>query len=187
MTPVASLLETLQACTDCIPWAGGYSEYQEAWDACPRGNWMAWYLGKLAESTEDGSPEHRRAVLVTCLCVRAFPTLSEESLQSLGLIEEWAWGGESFRREAQKLACSSLDMAVDDETHRAAAAAFEVSSVARFHHTAAMSAHDALVYLRYSDGWEADPAALADLIRAAVPVIPLPKNLGSSERISPVS
>jgi hypothetical protein len=39
------LLIELDACVEAIDWAGDMT-VQEAWDACPRGDWMLWFYSK---------------------------------------------------------------------------------------------------------------------------------------------
>ena len=61
-------LKLLDACPEAVEWAAQYPTLQAAWDACERGDWMLWLLGKSCGSF--GSKSHRRFVRVTCLVVR---------------------------------------------------------------------------------------------------------------------
>jgi hypothetical protein len=41
-----TILKRLKACQGAIEWAEGYPDLQAAWDACPRGDWMLWFLSR---------------------------------------------------------------------------------------------------------------------------------------------
>ena len=51
------------ACRKSCPWARGKS-LQEAWEKCPRPEWMLWWLKKL------GYDDARELRLFACWCVR---------------------------------------------------------------------------------------------------------------------
>jgi hypothetical protein len=163
MTTTLELLREAGACDDALCWAEDYPDPQSAWDACTDGHWMAWCLGRLAEMAGDGSPEHRRAVLVACRCARTDPRLSEPGAHALDLIEAWALGGEDRRGEAFTIAVNA-----DDAAESAAVAALRVRNNANNCHNAASETAD------WASDAEAHLRALADLIRATVPVVPLP-------------
>lgn len=59
-------LVSLKACEGAIEWARGHDSIDEAWQACERGDWMLWLLGRLAG--EPGSDARRRLVLCACDC-----------------------------------------------------------------------------------------------------------------------
>lgn len=91
------MLIALGACCGLVDFAGTQPSMQATWDACPCGDWLAWLLGRLARGAAIGSPEHRRAVLIGCLCVRTvLPLISgddrvclENHMESLELWAEW--------------------------------------------------------------------------------------------------
>lgn len=122
-----------------------------------RGDWLAWYIGRLARGTRDGSPEHRLATLIACLCARTAPGLSTENLRAIDMTEAWARDGEDNRKEARRITF-------------AAYAAYYAVAIS----TAVAAAAD-VAYAAAADTY-ADQhfAAMADLIRAAVPVCPMP-------------
>ena len=72
------LLIDLGACSKAVEWASQYSDPQEAWDKCERGDWMLWLVGKL--SGEPGSDSRRKLVLAATKCARlAFKYVRKES------------------------------------------------------------------------------------------------------------
>jgi len=44
----AYALQSINACGEAIRWASDFDNAQAAWDACERGDWMLWLLGKLS-------------------------------------------------------------------------------------------------------------------------------------------
>ena len=110
MTAIATL-RSLGACEASINWASrrrGRSP-QELWSACLRGDWLAWYLGKLGARDGHGSTAHRRAVLVACLCARTVSRYwrSPECERAVSLAERWAWGDETVTRDDLRAAASA--------------------------------------------------------------------------------
>lgn len=49
-------LKKLGACAEAIAFAKGFETPQEAWDACERGDWMLWIIGRTinCEPWSDG-------------------------------------------------------------------------------------------------------------------------------------
>ena len=151
MTAIAAL-RALGACYQSIGWALEQPDQspQALWVACDRGDWLAWYLGALGARDGHGSPAHRRAVLVACLCARTASHYwrNPECEQAVTLTERWAWGDETATR-------AELRNAPDPADAAAAARAADYAAAA------------------YADARTAHLASLADLIRAAVPEVPL--------------
>lgn len=56
MNSLASLL-AIRACPDGLKWVRAANDptTQDGWLACPRGDWMAWYTGKKADTDEAKS------------------------------------------------------------------------------------------------------------------------------------
>lgn len=106
-TSPLTIITALGACRDAREWAADYPDLQTAWNACARGDWLAWWLGRLGKGAGDGSAAHRRAVLVACLCARTLPSLSEEDERHLTLLEIWALGGEDGRTGAENTSLHS--------------------------------------------------------------------------------
>lgn len=66
-TPLARLLDEYDACADARAWAAAYATPADAWDACPRPDWMLWGLERL------GLGDGRKLRLFACWCARHTP------------------------------------------------------------------------------------------------------------------
>ena len=150
---VLATLRSLGACEASIDWALAQCDRspQALWSACPRGDWLAWYLGRLGARDGHGSTAHRRAVLIACLCARtaSHNWHGPSYEQAVALAERWAWGDDSISLDDLHASAYVAD-AYANAANAAAAAAYAAN--------AARTAH---------------LASLADLIRAAVPEVPL--------------
>lgn len=167
---------------------------QALWEACDDASRIAWYLGHLAERDGHGSPAHRRAVLVACLCARTASHHWRDAAceQAVSLTERWAWGDETVTRDDLHAAGDRLRTAL----HRAAlglsarttsyaaadvasyaAATRSLAACARRAATNAACAALCVAYDADVDAYDAARTAhladLADMIRAAVPEVPL--------------
>jgi len=201
VTPIATL-RSLGACEASIDWALAQCDRspQALWSACPRGDWLAWYLGRLGARDGHGSPAHRRAVLVACLCARTASRhwrspasrhwRSPACERAVSLAERWAWGDETVTRDDLRDAYAAADAAAARAAAYAAAnaaanaaaadaAAYAADAAANAATNAADAAANA-AYAATNAAYNAAVAAraahlasLADLIRAAVPEVPL--------------
>lgn len=146
---------------------------------------MLRYLGRRAFAAGEGTPDHRMVTLLACLCARTAPRMPAQSLRAIDMIEAWAWGwGEDLRKEAHQIAYG--EAAETTSAAAAAAAATDVASVASY--VVATDAADAASSTAYAaatdvvavaasdaegEDWNTAMrrhiAALADLVRAAVP------------------
>jgi hypothetical protein len=144
-------------------------------------------LGRLAERDGHGSPAHRRAVLVACLCARtASQRWSDPSSeQVVSLAERWAWGYNSVTRElvsecANYAANAAASLRFSTYADRAAiySAAYAADVVndayiADYIDYAADAYVAVSATVAYTTARMAYLANLADLIRAAIPEVPL--------------
>lgn len=80
------------SCDDAVAWAGGYATAEAAWEACERGDWMAWLIAR----TED----RRRVVLALCDCARL----------AIEMAEGWT-RGESSLQNVRAAAATTADTA----------------------------------------------------------------------------
>ena len=48
-------LKKLGACSDAVAFADQHETIQAAWNACPRGDWSLWLLGRLAGPVDNDS------------------------------------------------------------------------------------------------------------------------------------
>ena len=158
-----TLLTAIDACDPALQWVRDQPDQEPAalWATCPRGDWLAWYLGRLAARAGQGSPEHRRATLVSVLCARtATPHAGqwrEEIEALLAQIEEWAHGVAR----------------VDLGALRGRLWAVRISATNTAYYAALAAAHAAYA-VADAAARRAHLADLADLIRAAVPTPPPP-------------
>lgn len=185
------ILRGLGACRRAIQWAESQPDQspQALWEACDDASRIAWYLGRLAERDGHGSPAHRRAVLVACLCARtASQRWSDPSSeQAVSLAERWAWGYNSVTRElvsecANYAANAAASLRFSTYADRAAIySAAYAADVVNDAYIADYSDYAADAYVADYNDYVADYdkvrtarlASLADLIRAAVPEVPM--------------
>ena len=55
MKPHIVSLRKLGACPDAVAFSDKHETPQAAWDACPRGDWSLWLLGRLAGPVDSDS------------------------------------------------------------------------------------------------------------------------------------
>ena len=124
-------LRAVGACAEAVGWAQGYRTFGAAWNACPRGDWLLWWLAHTV-AREQGSAGHRRLVLVACQCARvSLPHVRVGETRPLAAIdaaERWARGEEGVTAEQVRAAASAAN---------AAAAAYAASAAADAAYTAA--------------------------------------------------
>ena len=120
-------LKKLEACQEAIDYANGFETLQDAWDACERGDWMLWLVGKL--SGKPGSEKRKLLVLTTCKCARLslkYVAKGEKRpLKAIEAVEGWA-RGENTLDEVMSAADAAADAAysaADAAAHAADAAA----------------------------------------------------------------
>ena len=86
-TPLQQHLESLQACAEAIAWAGDRTARQ-AWDECPRADWLLWWAAKTPANTRS------EIVLTVRVCVRRalrFVAAGEDrSRLAIEAVERWA-------------------------------------------------------------------------------------------------
>lgn len=78
----SAVLRDAGACGAAILFAREYPTFQAAWDACPRADWMLWWLGRTLSDTQ----EHREAL--TCIAIRI--VLAIPKRMPIAGWDEWA-------------------------------------------------------------------------------------------------
>jgi len=130
-TDIAAGLAKLHACADAVKWVKGFSDPQTAWNACDRGDWMLWILGKLAGPPMSDS--RRPLALAACECARlALPHVAkgeDRPLVAIELTERWARGDDGVTRNVLSAAAAAADAASADAAD-AASAAFAADAAA---------------------------------------------------------
>ena len=120
----------LDPCKDALIWAKDFDNLDDAWQACERGDWMLWLLGKLAGSPKSKS--RKKLVLAACQCARlALPHIQKGELRPLKAIETaeaWSRGerGVVTLEEVRKAAYAATSAA-----SAAASAAYATSATTR--------------------------------------------------------
>ena len=87
-------LVIMDACDEAVDFARKFPTSQAAWDACDRGDWMLWLLGKLAGKPHSAS--RKKLVLAACKCARlslkCVPKTEKRPLKAIQTAEAWAKG-----------------------------------------------------------------------------------------------
>lgn len=175
------ILLSLGACHQAIMWASEQPDQspQRLWETCPRGDWLAWYLGRLAAPDGHGSPAHKRATLIACFCARTASVFWRDPACELAvaMTERWAWGDETVTIAALDAAADSI-ASVGHVGHMADAAyaAYAAAALAHADDAAAYAALAVSAAARDDDDIEsvrmAHLASIADMIRSAIPEVP---------------
>jgi len=170
VTDVASVrrwqaeLSAKHACVEAVRFAEGYESFKAAWDACPRGDWLLWWISKTIAAKQG--PERRRLVRVACQCARlALPYVEAgetRPLRAIEIAERWANGDES-------VTLAEVRAAYDAAADAAAAAASYASYAAYYAAYAAAADAAAASYAAAAaaDAAAADAAARSQMLAAA--------------------
>jgi len=106
-------LEIYRPCSNAVEYCRNYPTAQKAWDACERGDWMLWLLGKLSGKPE--SPSRRKLVLTACKCARLslkFVSKDEKRpLKAIQTAEAWAKRKKGVTLDDVKYAAADADAA----------------------------------------------------------------------------
>jgi hypothetical protein len=162
MTTTADILATLDACDEPFTWAAAYPDPRDAWDHCPRGDWLLWVAVKLGV-------DHRLVVLAACDCARTalrhVPPGEDRPRLAIETAEAWCRGevtDREVRAETADYAANAAWAAAWAATHAIHAwAATTAAHVAAGATTATTHA----TYATYADAARA--AAAADAAAAA--------------------
>jgi len=135
-------LTKYKPCSEAVEFRSEYSTFKEAWDNCPRGDWMLWIASKLEVNIH-------MLTYAKALCVETVIHLmtDERSINAVKVAKRF--GKYKATREDLKTASDDADAAYDaayDDAYTAAAAAY-----------AADAAYDAA----YDDAYTAAAAAYA--------------------------
>ena len=119
-TPLQQHLESLQACAEAIAWAGDRTARQ-AWDECPRADWLLWWAAKTPANTRS------EIVLTVWVCVRRalrFVAAGEDrSRLAIEAVERWARDPSEVNRLAAAQAAAAAAWAAGAAWAAAAVAA----------------------------------------------------------------
>ncbi len=162
-------IRKMGACSDAVKWGEHFKTLEEAWAKCERGDWMLWFLGKLAGGV--GSDSRKKLALVACQCARLSLTNVKKGetgpLKAIEITEAWARGEvgitlKDVRVVAYDAAYAAYDAAYDvvfDAAYDAAHAAGHYDAHAAAHYDA---------YAAYAAAYVAYAAAHVDAVSYAV-------------------
>jgi hypothetical protein len=148
-------LRELNACPHAMERANQYDDAQQAWDECPRGDWMLWWLGH--EAGEPWSDSRRPLVGCAATCASLAPTGDGEHelarAWAIGAALRWSEGGSSEELRAAYAASSAASYAADaayavasSAASYAADAAYAVASAGDAYAVASSAASYAAYY-----------------------------------------
>ena len=165
---LSTQLRMLGACPPAVEWAKNFDTPQAAWDACERGGWMLWILGRLDKSKpwSDGRKPLVACVIECALTARhLWPKSQAKRIGgAVGVILGWTRGevNDSVARDARQELRDAADAAdaAADAAYAAAAAAAAYAAAAAADAAAAAYAAAAAAYAAYA-------AAAADAAYAA--------------------
>jgi hypothetical protein len=124
-------LKTLRACEEAVSWAEAYPDPQTMWNACERGDWMLWLVGKTR-----GDDRHK-LVLAACACARLALMHVEKGEDrprlAIETAEKWARGEDGVTLADVRKAADAA-YAADSA---AAAAAYDAAAAAAADYAAA--------------------------------------------------
>jgi hypothetical protein len=133
MNAIQHHLKRLSASKAVLKWARTQDNPLEAWNACPRGDWLLCLAVKLGV-------EHRVVVLAACACARlALPfSQDERPLRAILVTEGWATRNRRSTSDALKAAGKEADEAAQDAGCYADHAGADVALAAMYAAIAAM-------------------------------------------------
>ncbi len=182
-------LRALGVCREALVWAQSFATFAEAWQACERGDWLLWYVGK---TTKD----RKRLVLTACQCARLalpfVPAGEERPFHAIDTTERWARGEGVSLTEVQTAADAAYAAAADATDAAYYAPAYYAPAYAAYYAAyaaaAAADAADAAYYAPADAAYAAATAAdaayaayaaatlkqCAGIVRVAYPEIGIP-------------
>src|SRR3990167_1321783 len=115
-------ISDLKPCRDAVVWLDQQQSPQQAWDDCPRGDWMLWLIGKQikSESWSDG----RKSLLACALdCAGTVKhRWSNQTVAAVTILRSWI-AGEATVKEARSAKQELCDADAADAAYAAYAAA----------------------------------------------------------------
>jgi hypothetical protein len=154
MTRHYRLLRGMRACSDGLDDVARHETWQGWWDASQRPDWMLWALARCVRGAH-GSDEHKAIVRIAVACAEtALPHVKDEHTQGvirhcLQVVTAWLEGHATLD-EVRAARWEAWDAAADAYAYAADAYAADAAAYARSRASAAM----------------------ADIVRAHVPVAP---------------
>ena len=141
-------------CSEAVKFYSGYKTFEEAWDNCPRGDWMLWIAQRVGVNK-------RKMTLVKALCAETVKHLmnDERSLNALKVAKQY---GRYKANDSQlKDAYTAADAAASYDAY--AAASYAAASYAAYAAASYAAAYDAAyAAASYAAAYDAAASYAAD-------------------------
>jgi hypothetical protein len=167
-------LVELNACSGSIQWAHTQPSYEDAWEACERGDWLLWLATRLATDRGRLRVEDRRhVVLATCAVARTalhlIPQGEDRPRLAIETAEAWAKGAVEIEdvRHAARAAYYAYVNARTTDTLYATSAADAACTAATSVYVFAVFAADVAYTAAYATA-EATTNKSATLVRSMI-------------------
>ena len=99
-------LESLNACEEAVDYAKGFATLQSAWDACARGDWMLWLIGRTIDLSDESAL--RTFTLAKARCAKlAYHLMKDERSRNAVKVAEQFGLGNTTRQELDFAAASA--------------------------------------------------------------------------------
>ena len=158
MTPISTRLKRLAACNEAVEWSKQFTDAQAAWDACERGDWMLWIIGRRIKSapwSDDRKLLLAAALDCACTVKHLWPKEHRKQISAaVKTLRAWIAGEASV--EQAKDARKNLYAVYAAAAYAAAAAAADADAYAAY-----AAAADADAAAAAADGAYAAAAAAA--------------------------
>lgn len=166
-------LVKLNACREAVDYAKQHKTLQSAWNACERGDWLLWLLGKLSGSPESQS--RRDLVLMACACARLslkhVRKGEKRPLQAIKTAERWAKREAGVSLEDVRYAAAAAYAAATADAYAATAAAYAAADAAYASFDAAYASF-AAAYASFAAARTPTLSQCADIVRKMHPKAP---------------
>ena len=148
-------IEKFNPCVEAIEYRKQFNTFQEAWEQCPRGDWMLW----LAQALEV---DIRTLTLAKAMCANTVRHLMKDERSTKAVDVAIQFGkGKATREELKDTYAAAVDAAVayaNATVYATAAADAAACATAAVHTTAAAWAADAATWAAGADAADADAA-----------------------------
>jgi hypothetical protein len=166
----------LRPCMEAREWLHKQKDWQEAWDTCPRGDWLLWLHSRLNPGMPRGDEWHKVYVRIACEAARSVlgsvPAGELRPLAAIELAERFAAGDDVSESDLRAAAAGAADAAAAyaADAHAAGGAAYAAGGA---YVAAAAAAGDAYVAgVAYVADSAAAAAANAAIVRKHIPIAP---------------
>ena len=151
---LSSTIADLKPCREACEYLDTHTDWQTAWDNCPRADWMLWLLGRVA--TTDRKQLVRAACAIARTALKYVPDGELRPLTAIETAERWTEDQATIAEvRASASAAAAAYAAAASASAAAAYAAYAAASVA----SAAAASAASAAYAAYADSASAAAAA----------------------------